>query len=138
MIEKAVEARKKAQEDDNSNKELYKATLSALQAYYDKYYTYGESQVELTKDFALHLFLEPLVSEAIKRSPNLIYYIFNRNRNDINCKDFTTEMYNRCLTLIANIKKDTFEFDEKYLDMFEKQRNVIVKTKRLELFKEEK
>lgn len=102
------------------NKELYKDKLSAMQAYYDKYYTYGESQVELTKDFALHLFLEPLVSEAIKRSPNLIYYIFNRNRNDINCKDFTTEMYNRCLTLIANIKKDTFEFDEKYLDMFEK------------------
>ena len=102
------------------NKELYKDKLSAMQAYYDKYYTYGESQVELTKDFALHLFLEPLVSEAIKRSPNLIYYIFNRNRNDINCKDFTTEMYDRCLTLIANIKKDTFEFDEKYLDMFEK------------------
>lgn len=102
------------------NKELYKDKLSAMQAYYDKYYTYGESQVELTKDFALHLFLEPLVSEAIKRTPNLIYYIFNRNRNDINCKDFTTEMYNRCLTLIANIRKDTFEFDEKYLDMFEK------------------
>ena len=102
------------------NKELYKDKLSAMQAYYDKYYTYGETQVELTKDFALHLFLEPLVSEAIKRTPNLIYYIFNRNRNDINCKDFTTEMYNRCLTLIANIKKDTFEFDEKYLDMFEK------------------
>ena len=102
------------------NKQLYKDKLSAMQAYYDKYYTYGESQVELTKDFVLHLFLEPLVSEAIKRSPNLIYYIFNRNRNDINCKDFTTEMYNRCLTLIANIKKDTFEFDEKYLDMFEK------------------
>ena len=102
------------------NKQLYKDKLSAMQAYYDKYYTYGEPQVELTKDFALHLFLEPLVSEAIKRSPNLIYYIFNRNRNDINCKDFTTEMYNRCLTLIANIKKDTFEFDEKYLDMFEK------------------
>ena len=102
------------------NKQLYKDKLSAMQAYYDKYYTYGELQVEFTKDFALHLFLEPLVSEAIKRSPNLIYYIFNRNRNDINCKDFTTEMYNRCLTLIANIKKDTFEFDEKYLDMFEK------------------
>ena len=102
------------------NKQLYKDKLSAMQAYYDKYYTYGESQVELTKDFALHLFLQPLVSEAIKRSPNLIYYIFNRNRNDINCKDFTTEMYDRCLTLIANIKKDTFEFDEKYLDMFEK------------------
>ena len=102
------------------NKELYKGKLSAMQAYYDKYYTYGESQVELTKDFVLHLFLEPLVSEAIKRTPNLIYYIFNRNRNNINCKDFTTEMYNRCLTLIANIKKDTFEFDEKYLDMFEK------------------
>ena len=102
------------------NKQLYKDKLSAMQAYYDKYYTYGESQVELTKDFALHLFLEPLVSEAIKRSPNLIYYIFNRNINNINCKDFTTEMYNRCLTLIANIKKDTFEFDEKYLDMFEK------------------
>ena len=102
------------------NKQLYKDKLSAMQAYYDKYYAYGESQVELTKDFALHLFLESLVSEAIKRTPNLIYYIFNRNRNDINCKDFTTEMYNRCLTLIANIKKDTFEFDEKYLDMFEK------------------
>ena len=102
------------------NKQLYKDKLSAMQAYYDKYYTYGESQVELTKDFVLHLFLEPLVSEAIKRTPNLIYYIFNRNRNDINCEDFTTEMYNRCLTLIANIKKDTFEFDEKYLDMFEK------------------
>lgn len=102
------------------NKQLYKDKLSAMQAYYDKYYTYGESQVELTKDFALCLFLEPLESEAIKRSPNLIYYIFNRNRNEINCKDFTTEMYNRCLTLIANIKKDTFEFDEKYLDMFEK------------------
>lgn len=102
------------------NKQLYKDKLSAMQAYYDKYYTYGESQVELTKDFALNLFLEPLVSEAIKRAPNLIYYIFNRNRNDINCKDFTTEMYNRCLTLIVNIKRDTFEFDEKYLDMFEK------------------
>ena len=102
------------------NKQLYKDKLSAMQAYYDKYCTYRESQVELTKDFALHLFLEPLVSEVIKRTPNLIYYIFNRNRNDINCKDFTTEMYNRCLTLIANIKKDTFEFDEKYLDMFEK------------------
>ena len=102
------------------NKQLYKDKLSAMQAYYDKYYTYGDSQVELTKDFVLHLFLEPLVSEAIKRTPNLIYYIFNRNRNDINCKDFTTEMYNRCLTLIANIKKDTFEFDEKYLDMLEK------------------
>lgn len=74
----------------------------------------------MSKDFVLHLFLEPLVSEAIKRSPNLIYYIFNRNRNDINCKDFTTEMYDRCLTLIANIKKDTFDFDKKYLDMFEK------------------
>lgn len=102
------------------NKQLYKDKLSAMQAYYDKYYTYGESQVELTKDFALRLFLEPLVSEAIKRTPNLIYYVFNRNKNDINCKDFTTEMYNRCLTLIANIKHDTFEFDEKYLDMFEK------------------
>lgn len=102
------------------NKQLYKDKLSAMQAYYDKYYTYGESQVELTKDFALHLFLEPLVSEAIKRSPNLIYYIFNRSRNDINYKDFTTEMYDRCLTLIANIKKYTFDFDKKYLDMFEK------------------
>lgn len=102
------------------NKELYKDKLSAMQAYYDKYYTYGESQVELTKGFALGLFLEPLVSEAIKRTPNLIYYIFNRNRNEINCKDFTTEMYNRCLTLIANIKHDTFDFDEKYLNMFEK------------------
>ena len=102
------------------NKQLYKDKLSDMQAYYDKYYTYGESQVELTKDFALHLFLEPLVLEAIKKDPNLIYYIFNRNRNDINCKDFTTEMYDRCLTLIANIKKDTFEFDKKYLDMFEK------------------
>jgi hypothetical protein len=102
------------------NKQLYKDKLSAMQAYYDKYYTYGESQVELNKDFALDLFLEPLVSEAIKRTPNLIYYVFNRNINGINCKDFTTEMYNRCLTLIANIKKDTFEFDEKYLDMFEK------------------
>ena len=102
------------------NKELYKDKLSAMQAYYDKYYTYGESQVELTKDFALNLFLEPLVSEAIKKDPNLIYYIFNRNRNDINCKDFTTEMYDRCLTLIANIKKGAFEFDKKYLDMFEK------------------
>ena len=102
------------------NKQLYKDKLSAMQAYYDKYYTYGESQVELTKDFSLHLFLEPLVSEAIKRSPNLIYYIFNRSRNDINYKDFTTEMYDRCLTLIANIKKDTFDFDKKYLDMFEK------------------
>ena len=102
------------------NKQLYKDKLSAMQAYYDKYYTYGESQVELTKDFALDLFLEPLASEAIKKTPNLIYYIFNREINDINCKDFTTEMYNRCLTLIANIKKDTFEFDEKYLDMFEK------------------
>lgn len=102
------------------NKELYKDKLSAMQAYYDKYYTYGETQVELTKDFALNLFLEPLASEAIKRTPNLIYYIFNRNINSINCEDFTTEMYNRCLTLIANIKKDTFEFDEKYLDMFEK------------------
>ena len=102
------------------NKQLYKDKLSDMQAYYDKYYTYGESQVELTKDFALHLFLEPLVLEAIKKDPNLIYYIFNRNRNDINCKDFTTEMYDRCLTLISNIKKDTFEFDKKYLDMFEK------------------
>ena len=102
------------------NKELYKNKLSAMQAYYDRYYTYGESQVELTKDFILHLFLEPLVSEAIKRDSNLIYYIFNRNQNGINREDFTTEMYNRCLTLIANIKKDTFDFDEKYLDMFEK------------------
>lgn len=102
------------------NKQLYKSRLSAMQAYYDKYYTYGESQVELTKDLALHLFLEPLVSEAIKKDPNLIYYIFNRNINHINCEDFTTEMYNRCLTLIANIKKDTFDFDKKYLDMFEK------------------
>lgn len=102
------------------NKQLYKSRLSAMQAYYDKYYTYGESQVELTKDLALHLFLEPLVSEAIKKDPNLIYYIFNRNINDMNCKDFTTEMYNRCLTLIANIKKDTFDLDKKYLDMFEK------------------
>lgn len=102
------------------NKQLYKDKLSAMQAYYDKYYTYGESQVELTKDFALHLFLEPLVSEAIKKDPNLIYYIFNRNINNTNCEDFATEMYNRCLTLIANIKKDTFEFNEKYLDMFEK------------------
>lgn len=102
------------------NKQLYKDKLSAMQAYYDKYYTYGESQVELTKDFALDLFLEPLASEAIKKDPNLIYYIFNRHINDMNCKDFTTEMYNRCLTLIANIKKDTFDFDKKYLDMFEK------------------
>lgn len=102
------------------NKELYADRLSAMQAYYDKYYTYGESQVELTKNFALHLFLQPLVSEAIKKDPNLIYYIFNRNINDMDSEDFTTEMYNRCLTLIANIKKDTFEFNEKYLDIFEK------------------
>lgn len=102
------------------NKELYTDKLSAMQAYYNKYYTYGESQVKLTKDFILHLFLEPLVSEAIKKDPNLIYYIFNRNINDMNCKDFTTEMYNRCLTLIANIKNGVFGFDKKYLDMFEK------------------
>lgn len=102
------------------NKQLYKSRLSAMQAYYDKYYTYGESQVELTKDLALHLFLEPLVSEAIKKDPNLIYYIFNRHINDMNYKDFTTEMYNRCLTLIANIKNGTFDLDKKYLDMFEK------------------
>lgn len=102
------------------NKELHTDKLSAMQAYYDKYYTYGESQVELTKDFVLHLFLQPLVSEAIKKDPNLIYYIFNRNINDMDSEDFATEMYNRCLILIANIKKDTFDFDEKYLDMFEK------------------
>lgn len=102
------------------NKELYKDKFSAMQAYYDKYYTYGESQVELTKDFVLHLFLQPLISEAIKKDPNLIYYIFNRNINDMDSEDFATEMYNRCLILIANIKKDTFDFDKKYLDMFEK------------------
>lgn len=102
------------------NKQLYKDKFSAMQAYYDKYYTYGESQVELTKDFVLHLFLQPLISEAIKKDPNLIYCIFNRNINDMDSKDFTTEMYNRCLILIANIKKDTFDFDKKYLDMFEK------------------
>ena len=48
------------------NKQLYKDKLSAMQAYYDKYYTYGESQVELTKDFALHLFLQPL-GEVLNR-----------------------------------------------------------------------
>ena len=102
------------------NKELHTDKLSAMQAYYDKYYTYGESQVELTKDFVLHLFLQPLVSEAIKKDPNLIYYIFNRNINDMDSEDFATEMYNRCLILIANIKNSTFDFDKKYLDMFEK------------------
>lgn len=68
----------------------------------------------------MHLFLEPLVSEAIKKDPNLIYYIFNRNINNTNCEDFVTEMHNRCLTLIANIKHGTFDLDKKYLDMFEK------------------
>lgn len=115
------------------NKELHTDKLSAMQAYYDKYYTYGESQVELTKDFALHLFLEPLVSEAIKKDPNLIYYIFNRNINDMNCKDFTTEMYNICLTLIANIKKDTFDFDKKYLDMFEKAKKCNYEDETIEI-----
>ncbi len=102
------------------NKELYSSKLSAMKAYYDKYYDYIDA-VDFTKEFAFNLFLKPLVEEAIKKDPSLVYYILNKEGryNTDDHKNFETEMYYRCLVLIKNIKNNTFDLKE-YSDMFDK------------------
>lgn len=53
----------------------YPTLLKALNEYYHK--EYGNEDFEISKDFALQLFIYPLVTEIINRNPKMVKYIFN-------------------------------------------------------------
>ena len=56
------------------NKKLYHNILEDLNAYYHKYY--GCEDITMDKQFAMQLFLQPLVLKAIEIKPILAKYIF--------------------------------------------------------------
>lgn len=91
----------------------YPTLLKALNEYYHK--EYGNENFEISKDFALQLFIYPLVTEIINRNPKMVNYIFNPaieefdNTQNMSIHDI---MYARCLTLIHNTKKDTFDIPD--------------------------
>lgn len=103
------------------NKEKYHSVLEALNGYYHKYY--GCEDVTMDEEFALNLFLQPLVLETINRRPRMAYYLFEPHPCQMNekHKEFCKVMYDRCLNLIRYINKDTFDLSD-YQDMFDKAR----------------
>ncbi len=101
----------------------YPTLLKALNEYYHK--EYGNENFEISKDFALQLFIYPLVTEIINRNPKMVNYIFNPaieefdNTQNMSIHDI---MYARCLTLIHNTKKDIFDIPD---DVLKGQYNII-------------
>ena len=79
---------------------------------------YGNEYFEISKDFALQLFIYPLVTEIINRNPKMVKYIFNpaieefNNTENMSIHDI---MYARCLTLIHNTKKDIFDIPDEVI-----------------------
>lgn len=100
------------------NEDKYTSVLEALKAYYHKNYC---DDVEMDKEFALSLFLQPLAVEAIKRKPSLINYLFNRSFGKFteNTTPFVDVLYNRIITLICMIDSNVFDTSS-YAKMFEK------------------
>ena len=94
----------------------YPTLLTALNKYYHK--EYGNENFEISKDFALQLFIYPLVTEIINRNPKMVKYIFNpaieefNNTENMSMHDI---MYVRCLTLIHNTKKDIFDIPDEVI-----------------------
>lgn len=101
----------------------YPTLLKALNEYYHK--EYGNENFEISKDFALQLFIYPLVTEIINRNPKMVKYIFNPaieefdNTQNMSIHDI---MYARCLALIHNTKKDIFDIPD---DVLKGQYNII-------------
>lgn len=86
---------------------LYNNALDALNAYYHKHY--GCENIIMDKKFALHLFLQPLALEAIKRKPGLAVYLFEPSYSMLIGNDsFIDIMYERTMSLIINIVRGTF------------------------------
>ena len=101
----------------------YPTLLDALNEYYHK--NYGNENFTITKDFALQLFIYPLVTEIINRNPRLVNYLFNpaieefNNTQNMSLHDI---MYARCLTLIHNTKKYVFKIP----DEITKEKHAII------------
>lgn len=96
------------------NKDKYANELEALNAYYHLHYC---KDVEMDKELALSLFLQPLVVEVVKRKPSLISYLFDRSFGVFteNTAPFVEVLYKRIITLILMIDQnvlDTTEYDE--------------------------
>ena len=89
------------------NRKIYKNELEAMNAYYKKYYHAGD--IVFSKDFALHLFLRPLVLQAIEEKPFLARYLFQPVRNDEANKPFSEIMYDRSVALVCNLRKDEWD-----------------------------
>ena len=89
------------------DRNVYKNELEAMNAYYKKNYRAGD--FAFTKDFALHLFLRPLVLQAIEEKPFLARYLFQPVRNDEANKPFSEVMYDRSVALVRNLRKDDWD-----------------------------
>lgn len=93
------------------NKKLYHNTLEALNAYYHKYYGYED--ITMDKQFAMQLFLQPLVLKAIEIKPILAKYIFEPICNyENNNENYTERMYKQLLGLIMMITNDMFDLSD--------------------------
>mgnify|MGYP004640633017 CR=1 FL=1 len=101
------------------NKNLYQNILEALNAYYHKYY--GCDNISMDKNFAMHLFLQPLALKAIEIKPTLAKYIFNPICPICNCENesYTDRMYKQLLGLIMMITSDMFDLND-YQNMIKK------------------
>ena len=89
------------------DRKVYKNELEAMNAYYKQYYHAGD--IVLSKDFALHLFLRPLVIQAIEEKPFLARYLFQPVRNGEANKPFSEVMYDRSVALVRNLRKDDWD-----------------------------
>ena len=93
------------------NKKLYHNILEALNAYYHKYY--GCEDITMDKQFAMQLFLQPLVLKAIEIKPILAKYIFEPICNyENNNENYTERMYKQLIGLIMMITNDMFDLSD--------------------------
>lgn len=100
------------------NEDKYTSVLEALNAYYHKNYCNDV----MDKELALSLFLQPLATEAIKRKPELVSYLFKNSFGVTeNAEPFVDVLYKRMLTLIRMIDNSVFDTSE-YDQMMEKIR----------------
>ena len=105
------------------NKDKHNTILEALNAYYHKYYRCYD--IEMDEAFAISLFLQPLVTEIIKRKPELIIYLFNpvygRYKNEGN---FSELLFTRLLHIITMSTSNIFDLSA-YDKMFRESGYII-------------
>ena len=88
------------------NKELYKSKLDAFNAYYHKYY--GNEDIEMSKAFALNLFLEPTIIEMSKLDHSIVNKLYEesfaeRYNGEVVLTSFVDVMYERSIQALHDM-----------------------------------